>query len=220
MIDCPHAARRGARACAADRTVYETPPWCVSTATRCTNAAWDAVAAPSTVASGSACEQQCEDVPACNVYAFSQATGTCALLRSCGTPAQAIDARDYVAFRPGNVERGCTDRTAQNFDGFAVYDDGSCRCVRCAGGTRAGGVVFFFSFVRGSCGRAGTCRWACRRSNDGVMCNRRATTVFDSIALAATSAPRYPVPRHVRRMNPFLDILYPLRLFVLMSQQP
>jgi hypothetical protein len=112
--------------CSGDWDVYETTPWCVSRATRCTNAARDALAAPSTAASGSECEHACEEVPACSVYTFSPETGACALLRSCGTPAQAADARDYAGFRPGNVERGCTDRTAQNFNSFAVYDDGSC----------------------------------------------------------------------------------------------
>lgn len=113
-----------------DWDYYETTPWCRSNGTRCSNDEHDNVTAVRTVSDAAVCEAFCDQLDSCNLYSFVAAAAECLLLRSCGTPLRSHDELDFVAFRPGNVEAGCTDTLAENFNAFAVYDDGSCSYVR------------------------------------------------------------------------------------------
>eukprot|EP00750_Incisomonas_marina_P022947 INCI5004.4.p1 GENE.INCI5004.4~~INCI5004.4.p1 ORF type:complete len:1909 (-),score=302.54 INCI5004.4:476-6202(-) len=109
-----------------DWDYYETTSWCRSNGTRCSNFEHDNVTTVKTVTTATQCESLCEELETCNLYSFLADTTQCFLLRSCGTPLRSNNELEFVAFRPGNVEAGCTDSLAENFNAFALYDDGSC----------------------------------------------------------------------------------------------
>ena len=109
-----------------DWDYYANTSWCRRNQTTCSNNPRDAFGNSTVGGSAEQCEEQCDALPACNLYSFAASSASCTLLRTCGTPHVAIDPTEFVAFRPGNVERGCTDVAARNFNAFAVYEDGSC----------------------------------------------------------------------------------------------